>query len=252
MSGHSKWSTIKHKKGAIDAKRGKIFTKVAREIATASRIGGEDPNFNPRLRAAILAAKSVNMPADNIKRAIQKGSGGDKGDNYDEIIYEGYGPNQVAVIVECLSDNKNRTIASVRSIFNKGGGSLGTSNSVMYAFDKKGVIEVAKSALDEDKLTEYALDAGADDINTEDAEKYKVICAYTDLHKVQGVLEEKGVEIESSGIGFLPQNWLVIKDLEQAKQVMRFIDTLEDDDDVQRVHSNFDISPEVAAQLGEE
>lgn len=252
MSGHSKWSTIKHKKGAADAKRGKIFTKLIREITTAARLGGEDPGSNPRLRAAITVGKQNNMPADNIKRAIAKGAGNDKDSNYDEIIYEGYGPNQVAVIVECLTDNKNRTVASIRSRFNKGGGSMGSSNSVMYAFDRKGIIEVGKASIDEDSLTEHILEGGAEDIDSSGPDNYQITTEAADLHQVQSYLEEQGVEIVSSNLAYLPQNLLEITDLAEAQQVMNFLDSMEDDDDVQRIHSNFDMTDEIAEQLAAE
>ncbi len=249
MSGHSKWSTIKHKKGAADAKRSKVFTKVIKEITVAARLGGDDADSNPRLRSAISLAKSVNMPNDNIAKAIKKGVGGDKGENWETIIYEGYGPHNVAVIVECLTDNKNRTISSVRQTFGKNNGNIGASNSVMYMFDRKGLIEVDKTKIDEDTLTEYILDAGAEDIDTSDDEVYVIETTPNNLGDVHQFLEEKSVEIKTSSINLIPQNKIEIDDVGNAQQVIRFIDALEDDDDVQKVFSNFDISDAVLAEL---
>ncbi len=249
MSGHNKWSSIKHKKGAADAKRSKVFTKVIKEISVAARMGGEDPNANPRLRSAIILAKSVNMPNDNINKAIKKGAGGDKGESWENITYEGYGPNNVAVIVECLTDNKNRTISSIRSIFSKNNGNLGSSNSVMYMFDRKGIIEVGKDSVDEETLTEYAIEAGAEDIDTEDEDVYSIETSPSEFGNVTKFLEEKGLEIRSSGLNLVPQNRLEIDDVVKANQVIKFIDALEDDDDVQKVYSNFDISEDVLNQL---
>lgn len=249
MSGHNKWSSIKHRKGAADAKRSKTFTKVIREITVAAKTGGEDPNANPRLRSAITLAKSVNMPNDNINKAIQKGVGGGKGENWENISYEGYGPHNVAVIVECLTDNKNRTISSVRGIFSKNNGNIGSTNSVMYMFDRKGMIEVEKETIDEDGLTEHAIEAGAEDIDTSDDKVFVIETAPGELGDVHRFLEEKGVEIASSKIDLIPQNRLEIDDVDKANQVIRFIDALEDDDDVQNVYSNFDITEEVMQQL---
>ncbi len=249
MSGHSKWSTIKHKKGAADAKRSKIFTKIAREIVVAAKLGGEDADSNPRLRSAMVLARSQNMPNENIKRAIQKGIGAGKGEEFHSVIYEGYGPHQVAAIVECLTDNKNRTISNIRTAFNKSGGAIGTSNSVMYAFDHMGAIEVKKDSIDEDTLTEHILEGGAEDIDTSPEDIYFITTAHADLHQVSTYLESQGVVLESTKLIYIPQNKLVITDLAQAQSVLRFIDALEDDDDVQHVHSNFDLSDEVLAQL---
>ncbi len=249
MSGHNKWSSIKHKKGAADAKRSKVFTKVIREITVAAKMGGEDPNSNPRLRSAIVLAKSVNMPNDNVSKAIKKGVGGGKGENWENLSYEGYGPHNVAVIVECLTDNKNRTISSVRSIFSKNNGNIGSTNSVMYMFDRKGIIEVEKSSIDEDALTEHAIEAGADDIDTSDEQVYSIEASPGDLGTVHQYLEEQGITISSSGLKLIPQNRLEIDDAGKASQVIKFIDALEDDDDVQNVYSNFDITEDVLKQL---
>jgi len=249
MSGHNKWSSIKHKKGAADAKRSKVFTKVIREITVAAKTGGEDPNSNPRLRSAITLAKSVNMPNDNINKAIKKGVGGGKGENWENITYEGYGPHNVAVIVECLTDNKNRTISSVRSIFTRHNGNIGSTNSVMYMFDRKGVIEVSKGSIDEEALTEMVIESGAEDLDTRDEKVYTIETVPADLGRVHRFLEEKSVAIVSSSINLIPQNRLEIDDVGKASQVIKFIDALEDDDDVQNVYSNFDITENVMKQL---
>ncbi|MBU2514426.1 YebC/PmpR family DNA-binding transcriptional regulator [bacterium] len=249
MSGHSKWSTIKHKKGAADAKRSKVFTKVIKEITVAARLGGEDPNANPRLRSAIALAKSVNMPSDNVAKAIKKGVGGGKGENWETIIYEGYGPNNVAVIVECLTDNRNRTISSIRAAFGKNGGNIGATNSVMYMFDRKGFIEVDKKKIDEEALTEYVLETGAEDIDSTQDEVFLIETDPSNLGDTHRYLEEKGVEIKTSGIDLTPQNRIEITDVNKAQQVIRFIEALEDDDDVQKVFSNFDINDEVLQKL---
>lgn len=252
MSGHNKWSTIKHKKGAADAKRSKVFTKVIKELTVAAKMGGGDPDSNPRLRTAVAWAKSENMPKDNIERAIKKGAGGAQGDDYETIVYEGYGPHQVAVIVECLTDNRNRTVSSVRSIFNKNNGNMGASNSVMYMFDRIGLIEIEKSTIDEDSLTEHILEAGAEDIDTTGDEFYEITTAPEELHTVQTYLENQNLEIKSAQLDLVPQNSIEIDTADKAKQVIKFIDALEDDDDVQKVYSNFDLADEVAAELDAE
>ncbi len=249
MSGHSKWSTIKHKKGAADAKRSKVFTKVIKEITVAARLGGEDQNANPRLRSAIALAKSVNMPNDNVAKAIKKGVGGGKGENWETIIYEGYGPHNVAVIVECLTDNKNRTISSIRTIFGKNSGNIGATNSVMYMFDRKGLIEVDKAIIDEETLTDHILEAGAEDIDSTQEDVYLVETEPANLGDAHKYLEENGVEIRTSGIDLIPQNKIEITEVNKAQQVIRFIEALEDDDDVQKVFSNFDINDDVLQEL---
>lgn len=251
MSGHNKWSSIKHKKGAADAKRSKIFTKVIKEITVAARLGGEDPNANPRLRSAIALAKSVNMPNDNVTKAIKKGVGGDKSESWETIIYEGYGPHNVAVIVECLTDNRNRTISSIRTIFGKHNGNIGSTNSVMYMFDRKGYIEVDKTTIDEDTLTEHVLESGAEDIDSSQEESYLIVTDPSQLGDAHKYLEEQGVEIKTSSLDLVPQNKIEITDAAKAQQVIRFIDALEDDDDVQKVFSNFDISDQVLSELNE-
>ena len=242
MSGHSKWSTIKHRKAAQDAKRGKVFTKLIKELTVAAKMGGSDPDSNPRLRTAIAAAKAQSMPKDNFDRAIKKGAGELDGVVYEEILYEGYGPYNVALILEVLTDNRNRTIASIRHAFSKGGGSLGSSNSVQYMFDRIGVIHVAKNKIDEDTLTEIILEAGAEDFQSDHPDEYRIITATADFDEVRSCLEQAGVPMLSAGIVWNPQNRVEIDDSSKAEQVIKLIETLEDDDDVQSVHSNFDVS----------
>ncbi|MBF0287461.1 MAG: YebC/PmpR family DNA-binding transcriptional regulator [SAR324 cluster bacterium] len=249
MSGHSKWSSIKHRKGAQDAKRGKIFTKLIKEITIAARLGGGDVESNPRLRTAISTAKSQSMPKDNIERAIKKGTGELEGVDYEEILYEGYGPHNVAIIVEVMTDNRNRTISFVRSTFSKLGGNLGSPNSVQYMFDHLGQIYIDKTAIDEDSLTELILEAGADDLNTDDTENFEVVTAISSFSQVCEELEGKGIPMASAEIAWVPQNRIEIDDLKKAEQVMRLIDQLEDNDDIQKVYSNFDISDSVLSQM---
>ena len=251
MSGHNKWSSIKHKKGAADAKRSKVFSKVIREITVAAKLGGEDPNANPRLRSAISLAKSVNMPNDNVSKAIKKGAGGEKSENWENLTYEGYGPNNVAVIVECLTDNKNRTISSIRSVFSKNNSNIGETNSVMYMFDRKGIVEVEKSTIDEDTFTEHAINAGAEDIDASDEIAFLIETTPKELGKVHQYLEENGVEVKTASISLIPKNRIEIDDVSKATQVIRFIEALEDDDDVQNVFTNFDISESVLQELNE-
>ena len=249
MSGHSKWSTIKHKKGAQDAKRGKVFTKVIKEITVAARMGGGGAEFNPRLRAAIQWAKSVNMPNDNITRAVKKGSGESGGDGFVEIIYEGYGPGNTAIVAECLTDNTNRSYASVRTNFNKNNGSLGAKNSVLFQFDKKGLITIPKNSISEDELTEHAIEAGSDDIITDAEDFYQVITEPSELHNVQDFLDGKGIKVDNAELSYFPQNPIEISDLAVAQKVIGLIETLEDNDDVQKVYSNFEISDEILSEL---
>lgn len=249
MSGHNKWSSIKHRKGAADAKRSKIFSKVIREITVSAKLGGEDPDANPRLRSAISLAKSVNMPNENIAKAIKKGSGGEKSENWENITYEGYGPNNVAVIVECLTDNKNRTISSIRGIFSKNNGSIGETNSVMYMFERKGLVQVPKSEIDEDTLTEHAINAGAEDIDSSDEDIYLIETTPKELGEVHRYFEENGVDVKTASISLIPANKIEIDDVSKATQVIKFIEALEDDDDVQNVFTNFDISENVLQEL---
>jgi YebC/PmpR family DNA-binding regulatory protein len=247
MSGHSKWSSIKHKKAATDAKRGKIFTKLIKEITVAARMGGGDENANPRLRAAILAARSENMPKDNIERAIKKGTGELEGVNYEETIYEGYGPGGAAVLVESLTDNKNRTVAEVRSIFGKNGGSLGENGCVAWMFDKKGYIVIESKSVAEEILMEIALDAGAEDIK-EDNGNYEVITALGDFEAVKDAIDKASIPYIDAEVTMLPQNTTRLAGKE-AEQMMRLMELLDDCDDVQKVHTNADIPEEVVNNL---
>jgi YebC/PmpR family DNA-binding regulatory protein len=239
MSGHNKWSTIKHKKGAADAKRGRLFTKIIKEMTVAAKNGGGDPESNPRLRAAVLAAKSANMPADNIKRAIQRGTGELDGVSYEELTYEGYGPGGVAVLVESMTDNKNRTVAEIRHIFSKYGGALGETGSVRRLFEKKGYISVEKSAVGEDALMETALEAGADDMQTgEDA--YEIYTAPDAFEGVRSALEAKKIPMQSAEVSMIPTMEVAL-DGSKAAQMIKMMDAFEDHDDVQNVWANFDI-----------
>ena len=248
MSGHSKWNSIKHKKAAVDAKRGKIFTKLIREITVAARTGGGDPDGNPRLRAAIQAARSQNMPTDTINRAVNKGAGGTDGDSYEEVIYEGFGPGNVAVVIRTLTDNRNRTIAALRTTFNKFNGTLAATNAVQHMFDRKGVLVIPKSAVDEETLTEWILEAGAEDLETGE-EEYLVTCSVEDFEEVKTALEAKELALESAELALLPTMRVEIENKEEAERVLNFLDMLEEEDDVQRVFSNFDIPPEILAEL---
>jgi len=240
MSGHSKWANIKRRKGAVDAKRGKIFTKIIKEIMVAARLGGGDINGNSRLRSAVMAAKDENMPKDNIERAIKKGTGDLDGVSYEEIVYEGYGPGGVAVMVECMTDNRVRTVADVRHFFSKSGGNLGESNCVSWMFDKKGSIVIDSAAISEDNLMEIAIEAGAEDVVTED-NTFQVLTAPDDFTAVCEALEAKGVKHVEAGITMIPKNVAEVNDEKVASQLMKLIENLEDNDDVQKVHANFDI-----------
>ncbi|HET6370843.1 MAG TPA: YebC/PmpR family DNA-binding transcriptional regulator [Nitrospiria bacterium] len=244
MSGHSKWATTKHKKAAADAKRGKIFTKLIREITIASRIGGGDPDGNPRLRTAILKAKEQNMPADNIKKAIQRGTGELPGVNYEEAIYEGYGPGGVAMLVEITSDNKNRTVSEIRHIFSKNGGNMGEAGCVAWMFHKKGYITVEKAKADEEKLMTLALDAGAEDMRSDDEQNYEIITAPGDFEKVKKALADGKVEMPYAEVTMIPQNYIRLEG-KDAEQMLRLMEALEEHDDVQNVYANFDIPSEI-------
>ena len=244
MSGHSKWSSIKHKKGAADAKRGKIFTKLIKEITVAARMGGSgDPDANPRLRTAILAAKAENMPKDNIERGIKKGTGELEGVDYEENTYEGYGPGGAAVFLESLTDNKNRAVADIRHIFAKCGGNLGENGCVAWMFDKKGYIVVESSAVDEDSLMETALDAGAEDVR-EDGSNFEVISAPEDFEAVKAAIDEKGIPCLDAEVTMLPQTVTSLQGKE-ADQMIRLMDMLDDCEDVQKVYTNADIPDEM-------
>ncbi len=247
MAGHSKWKQIKHKKAKNDAARGKIFTKLIKEITVAARQGGGDEGANARLRTAIQAARAANMPQANIDRAIKKGTGELPGVSYDEITYEGYGPGGVALIVECLTDNKNRTVAEVRHIFSKCNGNLGESGSVAWMFERKGEITVRQGERTEDDLLELALEAGADDLVVEDGVAL-ITCAPESLDAVRKGLEAAGLEIESAELVMSAQNTVKVEG-KQAEQMIKLMERLEDHDDVQNVYSNFDIDPEVLAEL---
>jgi YebC/PmpR family DNA-binding regulatory protein len=240
MSGHSKWATIKHKKGALDAKRGKIFTRLIKEITIAAKTGGGgDPDGNPRLRTAIAAAKAENMPADNIKRAIQRGTGELEGVSYEEITYEGYGPGGVALIVEVLTDNKNRAVSEIRHAFSKNGGNLGAEGAVAWMFTKKGVVTIAKSAASEDKLTEIVLEAGAEDLNDE-GENWEILCDPKDFEAVTNALKAANITPEHAEITKIASTYTKLEGA-QANAMIRLLEALEDLDDTQNVYSNFDM-----------
>ncbi|MFZ0448946.1 MAG: YebC/PmpR family DNA-binding transcriptional regulator [Desulfatiglandaceae bacterium] len=247
MSGHSKWSSIKHKKGAADAKRGKIFTRLIREITVAARMGGGDPDGNPRLRTAILAGKAENMPKENIDRAIKKGTGELEGVSYEESNYEGYGPGGVAVLVDCLTDNKNRTVADVKYLFERHGGNLGEPGCVAWIFDKKGLIVVEKDQVDEEKLLELALEAGAEDMSEEESE-FEVITDPSDFEAVKEAIDKAGIPYTLAEISMIPKNTVKLEG-KKAQQMVNLMSGLEDNDDVSNVYANFDIPDEVMEAL---
>ena len=247
MAGHSKWANTKHRKAAQDAKRGKIFTKIIRELVTASRIGGPDPASNPRLRAAVDKALANNMTRDTLSRAIARGAGNDENDNMESIVYEGYGPGGTAVMVECLTDNRKRTVSDVRHAFTKTGGNLGTDGSVAYLFTRKGIISYAPG-LDEDAVMDAALEAGAEDVETFDDGAIDVYTAWEILGDVKDAMDAAGFKAESAEVSMIPSTKADL-DAETAPKLMRLIDMLEDSDDVQEVYHNGDISDEVAALL---
>jgi YebC/PmpR family DNA-binding regulatory protein len=248
MSGHSKWSTIKRQKGANDAKRGALFTKVTREIAVAARQGGGDPEANYRLRLAIEKARAVNMPADNIKRTIDKATGGGDAEQFEEIVYEGYGPGGVAVLVEAATDNRNRTAAEVRSIFTKAGGQLAGSGAVAWQFEPRGLIAVAPDGQDADEVALAAIDAGAEDVDTDDPEAIEIFTTPADLERVRVALEAAGVSIDSAESTMIAKQTVEL-DSTKARQALRLVEQLEDLDDVQRVTANFDIPEDVFAEV---
>ncbi len=240
MSGHSKWHSIKHKKGALDAKRGKLFTKIIREMSIAARIGGGDPNSNPRLRTAVDKAKSVNMPADNIKRAIQKGTGELEGASYEDLTLEGYGPGGIAILVEGTTDNRNRTVSEIRHIFSKNGGNLGGAGSVSHMFKLRGFLSIAKEKITEEKLMEVALDAGADDILGE-GDTWEVFTPPNAYEAVLEAVKKAGAEPEESQLGKYADTTIALEG-QKAQQMLKLIDALEESDDVQNVWANFDVS----------
>jgi len=242
MSGHSKWATIKRKKGAADAKRGKVFSKIIKEITIAARLGGGDPNGNPRLRTAIDAAKAQNMPLDNMNRAIKRGTGELEGVNYEETTYEGYGPGGVAMLIQVLTDNKNRTVAEIRHLLGKGGGNMGESGSVAWMFHKKGSFTVEKSAADEEKLMEATLEAGIDDIQ-EVSDAFEITCPPENFTAVQEALAAANIPVLEASNDMVPQNTIELTG-DAAEKMLKLMENLEDHDDVQNVYANFDISEE--------
>ena len=247
MSGHSKWSTIKRKKGALDAKRGKIFSKLAKGIAVAAKAGGGDPDMNPRLRAVLLACRAANLPKDKIETALKKGTGTTEGVSYEEMRYEGYGAGGVAIIVDTLTDNKNRTVADIRYALGKNGGTMAENGAVTWNFENKGFIVIPKDACSEDEIFDKAIEAGAEDVDTE-GDVYQITTDPGDLHVVVEGLEAEGLKPEEAKLTMLPKTTLEVS-ASEARQVMRLIDVLEDNDDVQQVYSNFDISEEVMEEI---
>ncbi|MGH9327331.1 MAG: YebC/PmpR family DNA-binding transcriptional regulator [Terriglobia bacterium] len=249
MSGHSKWATIKHKKGALDARRGKVFTKLIKEITVAARLGGGDPDANPRLRTAVVAAKAENMPADNIKRALQKGTGELPGATYEESVYEAYGPGGVAMMVEVATDNKNRTISEIRHIFTKHGGNLGESGCVAWMFSKKGYIVVEKEKAEEEKLLDLVMEAGAEDL-ADDGSNWEIFTAPGDFQAVTNRLKTAGIKPAVEEVSMIPQSYVKLSG-KGAQQMLRLTEDLEDHDDVQHVYSNFDIEESELQALAE-
>ena len=247
MSGHSKWASIKHKKALVDAKRGKMFTKLIREITVAAKMGGGDPESNPRLRLAISTAKGANMPSDNIDRAVKKGTGALEGISYEEVAYEGYGPEGVAILVNCLTDNKNRTASEIRNIFSKKNGNMAGQGSVAWLFEKKGLIVISSSKANEDQLMELVLNAGADDLSKAE-DKFEILTSPADFEIVKKALESAKIPFESADIHMIPKN-LVPVSAANARNVLSLIEALEDQDDVQNVHANCDIPDEVMKEV---
>ena len=243
MSGHSKWSTIKRKKAANDAKRGKLFTKLLKEVSVAARHGGGDPEMNPRLRTAIQTAKAANVPNDTIDRAILKGTGELEGINYEEVVYEGYGPNGVALIIEVLTDNKNRSVSDLRNILDRNGGSIGERGCVSWMFEKRGLILVEKSSIDEDELFLIAAEAGAEDLETQGGQ-IQIISPFEDFELVRLAIQESQASIALAEITMVPQTTVALVE-KQAEQMIRLMDSLDDNDDVQKVYANFDIPDDI-------
>jgi YebC/PmpR family DNA-binding regulatory protein len=248
MSGHSKWSTIRHKKGAADARRGKLFTKLIKEIMVSARFGGGDPGGNPRLRAAIAAAKAENMPKDNVERAIKKGTGDLDGVNYEEVNYEGYGPGGVAVLVEALTDNRNRAASDIRHIFSRHGGSMGEAGCVAWMFGKKGNIVFNRAKVSEEAVMEVALDAGAEDVKDQE-DQIEVTTSLEDFASVKAAFDNKAMPYELAEITMIPQSIVAIEDEKAAMQVLKLMDALEDCDDVQNAYANFDIPDKILNAL---
>jgi YebC/PmpR family DNA-binding regulatory protein len=239
MSGHSKWHSIKHKKGATDAKRGKLFTKFIKEITVAARTGGGDPDSNARLRKAILDAKAGNMPNDTIDRAVRRGTGAEEGVHYEEITYEGYGPGGVALLIEAVTDNRNRTVAEIRHMFSKNGGNLGEAGSVGWLFEKKGYIVVEKAAKPEEELFDIAIEAGADDLR-DDEDNFEIITSPESFERVQEAIKSAGIEPQVAEVSMVPQTYVQLAG-NDARQMLKLMEAIEDHDDVQKVHANFDI-----------
>ncbi|MCD6374634.1 MAG: YebC/PmpR family DNA-binding transcriptional regulator [Caldisericaceae bacterium] len=239
MSGHSKWHSIKHKKAKVDAQRGRIFTKIIKELTVAARLGGGDPEANPRLRVAIAQAKAANMPAKNIENAIKKGTGELPGVVYEDVTYEGYGPGGVAVFVEAVTDNKNRTVAEMRHLFSKYGGNLGENGSVAWIFERKGLIRVPVDQYPEEDLLEIALECGAEDMQATD-DFYEIYTSFEDFHKVRNAFEEKSIVMESAELTMIPQNTIKIEG-KTAEQILKLLEALDDHDDVQNVYANFEM-----------
>ena len=248
MSGHSKWASIKHKKAKVDAQRGKIFTRLIKEITVAARMGGGDPEMNPRLRTAVAAAKSANMPSKNMENAVKKGTGEMPGVVYEEILYEGYGPGGVALYINVMTDNKNRTVAEIRYLLSKYGGNLGESGCVAWIFEKKGLIRVNKKNYDEEELFMIALDAGAEDVQSDDEEYYEIYTEFENMESVKEEIEKNDVQIEEAVQTMIPQNTIKLDD-KQAVQMIKLMEMLDDHDDIQDINANFDIDDEVIAQL---
>ena len=248
MSGHSKWASIKHKKGKEDAKRGKIFTKLIRELTVAAKAGGGDPDNNPRLRQAILTAKQNSMPKDNIDRAIKKGAGGGEGGDFIDITFEGYGPAGVALLIKVLTDNRNRTVAEIRHLLDRHNGKMGETGCVNWMFDQRGVITIDKAAIDENALMDLALDAGAEDVR-DAGDSWEVVTSVPDYETVRSALEAKGIAMTSSELAMLPQTTIELTG-KDAEQMIKLVDALEDHDDVQNVYANFDISEKEMEALG--
>ncbi len=250
MSGHSKWHSIKHKKAKVDAARGKVFTKLIKELTVAARVGGGDPDMNPRLRAAVNSAKSANMPAKNIDNAIKKGTGDLPGVVYEDVVYEGYGPGGVAVYMDAVTDNKNRTVAEVRFMLSKSGGNLGENGSVAWMFERKGMISVARENNSEDELLELAIESGAEDMETNDDE-FVIYTSFEDFNQVRAELEEKNIEIASAEVTMIPKNTVEVTG-KDAEKLMKLMEQIDDHDDIQNVYANFDIDDsEMERILGE-
>jgi len=248
MSGHSKWATIKHKKGAADAKRGKIFTRIIKELTVAARHGGGDPATNPRLRTVVGDAKANNMPRENIERAIRRGTGEEPGVTYDEVTYEGYGPGGVALMIETVTDNRNRTVGEIRHLLSKHNGNLGAENSVAWLFTRKGQIIIEKSAVDEETLLNSALEAGADDVN-DDGEAWEVVSSSDNFEAIHDAIKTLGIEPISANVAMIPQNFVKLEGKE-AQQMLKLMNAIEDQDDVQHVWANFDVEEqEIEASL---